>query len=361
MSTMKIGIDGSRAFKKERTGVEEYAYCLIRELALLWPTQEVVLYLKEDQEKQIDFPLPSKWRVKIIPFKNLWTQVGLSWEMLVSPPDRLFAPAHVVPFIHPLAIMTVHGLEYEHSPQSYSAYSRWLHRFLVKNGCFWAKKIIAVSEKTKKDLMHLYQIPESKIQVVHNGFSFFAGKTSAKKPAQPYLFFVGRIEQRKNVATVIRVFEKLKEKYAYPGKLILAGKFGFGHEKIQKQIENSLFSQEIEERGFVSEEEKWTLMQNADAMLYPSFSEGFGLPILEAQKAGVPIVASDIPSSWEVAGSSEFLFPSEDVEGMADFLQKILTNQNFKNQIITHGQKNIQRFSWKKCAQEAAGVILGEI
>lgn len=356
---MSIGLDGSRAFNQQRTGVEEYAYQTIRQLARLWADREVVLYLKRKQEWKIDFPLPKKWRIKFIPFSNFWTQMGLSWEILSNSPETLFCPAHVVPIIHPRSIMTVHGLEYEHSPEAYSLYSRLLHRFLVKRGCRWADKIIAVSEKTKQDLIELYQIDPRKIEVIHNGVSFFESRERLIFPEEKggHLFFVGRIEQRKNVGTVIKVFEILKQKYAYSGSLILAGKPGFGYEKIKKQIENSTFQKEIIEKGFVEEDEKWRLLSSADAVIYPSFSEGFGLPILEAQKAGVPIVASNIPSSREVAGGKDFLFPPEDAEKMAAWVVKVIKNKIFREKVIAAGRKNAEKYSWEKCAQKTAEIM----
>lgn len=357
---MRIGIDASRAFKKERTGVEEYAYHVIRQLAFLWPDKEVILYLKKGQEWQIDFPLGKKWRIKFIPFHNFWTQFGLSWEMLNEAPDRFFSPAHVVPLIHSQSIMTVHGLEYEHSPESYSWYSRKLHRFLIKNGCFWSKKIIAISKKTKKDLVELYKIDEKKIQVVYNGFSFPEKILNKKVSSEKFLLFIGRLEERKNVVKVIEVFELLKKKYKYQGKLILAGKKGYGYKKIQEKIQKSLFKKEIIKKGFVTEDEKWMLMKNTDAVIFPSFSEGFGLPILEAQKMNVPIVASKIPASLEIAGREDFLFPPEDGEGMAEMVNRILVDKKFKQRMLLDGQKNIQKFSWEKCAQKTAEVILRE-
>lgn len=355
---MKIGIDASRAFKKERTGVEEYAYQIIRQIASLWSDKEVILYLRRGQEWQIDFPLGKKWRIKFIPFDKFWTQLGLSWEMLREAPDRFFFPAHVVSLIHSTSLMTVHGLEYEHSPESYSWYSRRLHRFLIKNGCFWSKKIIAVSEKTKKDLMDLYKIDEKKIQVVHNGFSFPEKMPKENNFSKNFLLFVGRLEERKNVLKVIEVFEILKKKYNYQGNLILAGKNGYGYEKIQKKIQASSFKKEIIEKGFVTEDEKWILMKNTDAIIFPSFSEGFGLPILEAQKMNIPIVASKIQSFLEIAGREDFLFAPEDGEGMAKFVNKLLTDKKFKQKMLLDGQKNIQRFSWEKCAQETVQVII---
>ncbi len=165
---MTIGIDASRAFSKQRTGIEEYSYRVIENLRNYLPNEKVVLYLRKNQE--VDFELPKKWSVKKINCPRLWTQLGLSLEMLLHPVDVLFVPAHTVPFIHPKkTIVTVHGLEYEFCPTAYSWFERFYMRLTIKKSCAWASKIISVSENTKKDLIELYNVSEKKINVVYEG------------------------------------------------------------------------------------------------------------------------------------------------------------------------------------------------
>ena len=139
---MKIGIDGSRAFLKQRTGIEEYSYQVIRNLADKLNEHQVVLYVSTnyefgtnvritniEEDIKNDLSLPKNWSVKIIRCPRLWTQIGLSLEMLFHPVNVLFVPAHTVPIIHPKKIIvTIHGLEYEIMPQAYS----WWERFYMR-------------------------------------------------------------------------------------------------------------------------------------------------------------------------------------------------------------------------------------
>ena len=109
---MRIGIDASRAFQKNRTGIEEYSYQVIKNLMNKLNKHEVILYLRKNQT--VNFKLPDNWKIKIIRFPYLWTQLGLSLEMLLRPIDVLFIPAHTVPIISSEnTIVTIHGLEYE--------------------------------------------------------------------------------------------------------------------------------------------------------------------------------------------------------------------------------------------------------
>ena len=162
---MIIGIDASRAFLKDRTGIEEYSYQVIRHLTHEIENDQVVLYIRKNQK--VDFGIPKTWKIKTIHFYYLWTQIGLSLEMFFHPVEVLFIPAHTVPCIHPAnTIVTVHGLEYEFCSEAYSFLEIIYMRCSIKNSCRWAKTIIAVSENTKKDLIKLYKAPEEKIKVI---------------------------------------------------------------------------------------------------------------------------------------------------------------------------------------------------
>jgi len=377
---MTIGIDASRAFVKNKTGIEEYSYQVIKHLrdflkdepafAKATAGKQVILYLdpRINDKNSVDFDLPPNWKAKFLrtPF-FFWTQVRLSLEMLLKRADVLFVPAHTVPIIHPKnSIVVMHGLEFEFCPEAYSSFERFYMRWVIKSSCRWAKEIIAVSENTKKDLMKLYEVPEEKIKVIYEGISEFsqssafpllANTRNSSKPSFNYFLFIGRLEERKNICGIIEAFEILKEKYNLPHRLILAGKFGFGADVIKSKIANSKYKADIVLTGYVSEEEKWELLKSAEVFLFPSFYEGFGLPILEAQSAGVPVVTSNISSMPEVAGSGAVLVDPKNIEEIAESAQKLISDKSYKNDIIEKGLENVKRFSWDKCAEKIAKLI----
>ena len=364
---MIIGIDGSRAFIKNRTGIEEYSYQVIKNLRDKLKDGEVRIYLKKNQE--IDFDIPNNWKIKIIRWPRLWTQVGLSLEIFLHPVSVLFIPAHVVPIIHPVnTIVVVHGLEFEFVSEAYSFWARFYMRWSIKSSCRWAKRIIAVSENTKKDLMELYKVPKEKVKVVYEGYE----KTTPSQFTEPplllkegvgvvdkSLLFIGRLEERKNIVGIIKTFEILKEKYNIPHKLILAGQPGYNYENSKIKIRNSKFRDEIIETGYVSKKEKNELLNNAEVFLFPTFYEGFGLPILEAQAAGVPVIASKNSSIPEVAGDSAILVNPRKPEKMAEAVWKVLSDNNLRESLVEKGLGNVKRFSWEKCAEEIKEILSG--
>jgi len=152
---MKIGIQISSGLK-QKTGVEEYIYQLLRYLPKVddFKNHQFFLYNREN----------FKW-----PFKWGWTQIRLSWEMLKNKPDILFVPAHTYPLIHPRLVIAIQGLEFEAAPKTYGLIKRKVLRFLTKRNAKKANKIIVPSQTTKNDLIKFYKINPNKVFVIHHG------------------------------------------------------------------------------------------------------------------------------------------------------------------------------------------------
>jgi len=166
---MKIGIDASRAFLKERTGTEEYSYRLIKNLTKIYlPFCQFFLYVREDSEISID--LPDNFSVIRIKGEKLWTQMRLCWHLWRNPVDVLFVPSHTIPFIHPKkTIVVVHGLEFKACPECYSFKDRIVLEINTMISLQFSKKIIVPSENTKKDLIRFYKMKPKKIEVINHG------------------------------------------------------------------------------------------------------------------------------------------------------------------------------------------------
>lgn len=366
---MTIGLDGSRAFLKYRTGIEEYSYQVVKHLRDSVPENiQVRLYVRKKiafDEKgkfywkfpDIDFTLPTRWELAGLWAPRFWTQIRLSLEMLFRPVDTLLIPAHTVPVIHPAhTVVVVHGLEYEMSPESYSLWERFYMSISIRYSVRVAKKVIAVSENTKNDLQKLYRVPAEKIIVISEGFikSEVSGATK-----QNTILFIGRLEERKNVLRIIDAFEKIQEQSSGEYRLVLAGKSGYGYETIQKKINQSKWKKNIQELGYVSAEQKNKLLREAKVFFFPSLYEGFGLPILEAQAVGTAVLTSNTSSLPEVAGDGAWYVNPIDMNEMVEKLQKLLTlSESEYREVIEKGYKNLERFSWEKCAQNIARELI---
>jgi len=378
---MRIGIDVSRAFIKEKTGTEEYSYQLIRNLAMMdLKSHQVFLYARKNPI--IDFSLPSNFKLKIIPISKFWTQIGLASEMMKNRPDILFVPSYAVPQIHPAkTVVTIHGLEYKHFPECYSVRERLFLELNTKLSIKWSSKIIVPSESTKKDLIKFYGVDVEKIKVVYHGIwsqKFIKSKVHKVKNNKFNILFIGRLEKRKNLVNLIKAFEIFKKSYKNPPnplfqrgnrtpplvkgaggiKLTLAGKAGFGFEKIKTTIQKAQFKKDIVLKNYISEEEKDELYKNTDLFILPSFYEGFGLPVLEAMNYGVPVICSNVSSLPEVAGDAALLVDPNNIEEISGAMGKVFSDDNLKNKMIEKGFENVEKFSWEKCARETIKELL---
>ena len=377
---MLIGIDASRGFLKKRTGVEEYSYQIIKALTKVDSQNQYILYLngQENGEVARGIAWPSNFKFKNIPFPRLWVHLALCLMAWRDKLDVLFIPAQAMPIFYPRkTVVTLHGLEYEHYPESYSAwrrfYLRWTTRFSLKH----AAKIIAVSENTKKDLIKKYGGDAEKIKVVYHGFNFNASLRALNREVQGvaipssgnniiysnqnrslklFLLTIGRLEKRKNIINLIKAFELLKRD-GWSGKLVLVGKPGYGYSEIKKAILGSSYQEDIIEKGYVPEEEKWQILQSATAFIFPSFYEGFGMPLLEAFAAGVPVAASDISSLPEIGGDACVYFNPDNVNDIARKIKEVLENESLRQNLIQKGKSRLQNFSWEKCTRETLRVL----
>jgi glycosyltransferase involved in cell wall biosynthesis len=237
-------------------------------------------------------------------------------------------------------------------------------RFSIRFSCATAKKVICVSENTKRDVMRLYNTPEEKIQVIYEGYEEKYQIPNTKyqinphfQTQKPYLLFIGRLEERKNIVRMIEAFEILKEKYNIPHQLVLVGKPGYGYARIEQKVASSKVKNEIREMGYVTEEEKWGLLQGADVFLFPSRYEGFGIPVLEAQSMGVPVVTANTSSLPEIAGAGAVFIDPLSGESIAEGMYQVLSDKGLRDGIIAKGLENVKRFSWQKCAEEVALLI----
>ncbi len=367
---MLIGIDASRGFLHSRTGVEEYSYQLLRALAVLSTSHRFLLYLNGEENIKVaqEINWPDNFLINNIPRRRFWVHTRLGPQARRDRVDVLFVPAQAMPLSNPVpTVVTLHGLEYEHYPESYSRGRRLYLRFSTKFSLRHARKIIAVSENTKKDLVKIYHGDPQKIQVVYHGYdatypitdgvSSFSALNPLDHPYANFILAIGRLEKRKNIITLIRAFERVREKSNWPGQLVLIGKPGYGYAEIKKAILNSSYRESILEKGYVCEEEKWHYLQKADVFVFPSLYEGFGLPLLEAFAAGTAVVSSNAASLPEVGGDACLYTDPLDPQEMSEQILKILENQKTRERLQKYAAERIKMFSWEKCARETLAVF----
>lgn len=400
---MIIGIDASRALTKEKTGTEHYAEQIIWHLSKIDKKNQYILFseiLPSKDSLLAKFPKNFCW--KIIPGGFLWTQIKFSWYLLFwkNKLDVLFVPSHTIPLIYPKkTVVTIHDFGFNYQPELYAKhpigpenpiikmffeigarvatwgkfgnseydYHRWAMSHAIKN----ATSLIAVSHDTKTDAIKLYHANPAKITVIYHGFDKdrFVPLAKSKHAREakkltaehkPYIFFVSRLEEKKNVYKMLKAFIKLKKEKGISHKFVLAGKPGLGYKRIKDLILNQTdkIKKDIIELGYVSDYHLPIYLQNADLFFFCTNFEGFGLPVIEAQACGVPVVCSNITSLPEVIGDSALLADPRSVDDMAKKVYQVIHNRDLHTKLIKKGFSNIKRFSWEKSAHQTLDVIL---
>ena len=366
---MLIGIDASRTVTDRPTGTEVYSRCLIRALLAISAHHRFRLYFRSDPPDDL-FPGNRLGRAEMraIPFPRLWTHIRLSWEMARCPPDVLFVPAHVLPLFRPRAsIVTVHDLGYLYFPQAHP----WRQRVYLDLSTRWntqvAAHILADSEATKSDLVARYNALPDKITVAHPGRDETLGPV--RDPAEieaakascgidgDYFLYVGTLQPRKNLARIISAFAALKLKAAPCPVLVLAGKRGWLYDDLFAQVRRQGLEGKVLFPGYISDKDKAALMSGALAFVFPSLYEGFGLPVVEAQSCGCPVIASTTSSLPQVAGDAALLVDPHDVAAITAAMQRVAGDPALRERLVERGFVNARRFSWTACARTVLGAV----
>jgi len=419
---MRLGLDCRTILNPksgEQAGVGYYTYYLAKNLLAQDTKNHYVLFF-DDHFKDFGEFEGDRVKIKTFPFYQYKKYLPVTYsQMLISAflkrekLDLLHSPANIIPlFYNQPAVVTVHDLAIykypEFFPKKFLSRQAFATRVLVPQTLKKAQKIIAVSKNTKKDIIELFGVPEEKIVVIYEGIVGFneqsnlalADLRSRFGILGRYLLFIGTIEPRKNITTLVRAFRNLLLSYESPAKdlqLIIAGAKGWNNEAIFKAISDAnasiigqksrrsgrerrrgldfrsvgrrqregdrrnnqerRSSESIKYLGYISQAEKQTLLKSAMAFIFPSLYEGFGLPVLEAMNAGAPVITSKVGSLPEIAGRQAALLidPNKEAQ-LTEAISQLLTDEGQREFLKIKGQERSKDFSWEKCARETLAV-----
>ena len=405
---MTIGFDGSRAFIPDRTGTENYSYQLLKVLAKIDKKNKYIVYVRPNYSsnkvrsyhKNINIlkvssrmrsnnnEWPRNFQFKEISWPRFWTQGGLAIQTFKDNIDVLFIPAHTLPLVRKpglKTVVTVHDLGSEYLPSMHQLKQRLYLSIIQRYQLRTATKLIAVSNATKDDLISRVGCDPKKIEVVYEGydkklFRPIKDNTLANRlinyNLQPktYFLFVGTIQPRKNLERVIKAFAKYssnevrsylknyntsKESSRMHSnnnkiQLIIAGSKGWMSDEIYRLPKKLGIEDKVKFLGYVPEKDLPALYCGAKALTFPSLFEGFGLPILEAQACGCPVLTSNVSSMPEVGGKGALYVNPYSVE---DIIRGIREIRRIRGELIKVGFENVKRFSWEKCARETLEVL----
>jgi glycosyltransferase involved in cell wall biosynthesis len=285
--------------------------------------------------------------------------------------DRLslFHSQYVLPVHLPCkSVLTIHDILFEKYPQFFPRFHGGLMKYFVPLSAKRADRIISVSEFTKREICEYYGVAEDKVTVIHEGASdVFAPikdrdlllRTLKKYNIRTkYLLFVGRIEPRKNIVGVLKAFDYLRKRGHTETCLVIVGHQDriFRERRLFTEIKTMGLENDVLFTGGVSEEDLCALYSGAEALVYPAFAEGFGLPVVEAMASGTPVITSNTTALNEVAGNAAILVDPHSHGEIAEAIENLLSDESLKNELAQKGLDRAKKFRWEETAKETVEV-----
>lgn len=383
---MNIGIDINPLLTSPRTGVGEYTFELLNALFVLDKKNQYFLFSNsfsknpDDEmwdQKNVHF-IHTRVPNKIFHLFMQLTRRPYIDELIVKQYEKKnkVKIGHLDIFFSPnigfsslsqkcKKILTVHDLSFELFPDCFSLKMRLWHKLLrPKKQCTKAEIIFVPSENTKRDIVDIYNISPEKIHVLHLGQSevFALPKEYSSDHLrlikekyhlpEKYILFLGTLEPRKNIENVIEAFSLFQQEFPIPAgeyTLVIAGTNGWKYKRIQKSIQKT---KQVKHIGYVFEEDKPILYTSAALFVYPSFYEGFGLPVLEAMGSGVPVITSNRSSLPEITSGAAYLVDPHSVEEIKTGMERILFSEGVSHNFVQKGLVQAQKFDWNQTAQK---------
>lgn len=264
----------------------------------------------------------------------------------------------------------IHDLNFVHYPKDLPLRNRLYYRFYFKKFARKAKQVLAVSKFTKEDIINTYQIPEDKISILPLGAKNVFSPLSIQEimhcrdtwsKGEAYFFFVGSMHRRKNIVRLLQAFNLFKMKNQSNTKLILAGNIMWQNAEIKNCLQKLQYKDEIIFTGRVDDERLKLLLGAARALVFVPVFEGFGLPIVEAFQAGVPVICSNTSSMPEVAGDAALLVNPFDINEIAAAMTSLDGNEDLRHQLVEKGNTQKLKYNWHNTAVELYHAIIKTI
>lgn len=374
---MKIGFD-TRCLEEERiSGVGEYILELLKNILAVDKKNKYIIFsnsFKQKNNRHFEWiKKHSNARLKRFSFPNKFLNFlfwYLNWpkiNQMIGNTDIFFAPN--INFLAvgkdcPL-VVTFHDLSFERYPEFFSLKTRLWHEYFVnpRRIAHAAEKIIAVSESTKQDLEEIYKLNPQKIKVVYHGISNDFRVIDRNDPKllevqkkynlpHKFIFYLGNVEPRKNISSIVEAHKSFVSKGSEFSKykLVLAG-------NISTLCRNITRKENVITCGYIERRDRPAVYNLASLFVYPSFFEGFGLPVLEAMACGTPVITSHNSSIPEVTGDAAVLVNPSRPHQIFEAIQSLLTDEKLYDKMKEKGLKQAKKFSWKKCAKETLKVF----
>lgn len=364
---MKIAVNTRFLIKNKLEGIGWFTYETLKELAKQHPECEFIFLFDRPYDAEFIFS-PNVTPVLLFPQARhpflwyWWFEVSVNAALKKIKPDIFISTDNFLSLRSKMnTLLVAHDIAYEHYPEHIDGLTLWYYKRYFPKYLQKAKRVVTVSQYTKDDIVKLYHIPASKIDVIYNGANeLFKPATEGEKAAAKktyalgnnYFIYIGAIQPRKNVKNLLLAFDAFKKNKPSAVKLLIAGRKAWDTEETILAYEGMQFKNDVIFLGHLLKDGLAKVTAAATALVYPSFYEGFGIPIVEAMNCDVPVITSNVTSMPEVAGDAGLLVDPHSVDDIANAMTQLYFDAALRDKLIANGRIQRQKFSWQKTAEK---------
>ena len=358
---MNIAVNTRLLLKNRIEGIGRFAFESLKELVKQRPKDQFYFYFDRPYDPEFIFakniiPVVVHPQARHPILWEIWFNYMLPYYFKKHKIDLFFSPElYLSEKTNIPQIAVFHDINYIHQPNLVSG---WGGRYIVKKTPLYAEKatkILTVSEFSAKDIENTLGVNKNKLSVCYNGISDVFQKTKDTSPVQqPYFLVFGAINPRKNIVNILKAFDLFKQKDQQNHLLIFIGKKMDWTAEMQDTLDQMTFKTSVQFLGRQSDETACTYLNHAQALLYVSLFEGFGLPIIEAQQCGCPVITSNTSCLPEISGQAALIVNPLDITSIAQAIKSLEkdANNTLRIDYIAKGFENVKRFNWTEVAHK---------
>jgi len=364
---VRIGID-CHTVGSGVGGNETYVVHLVRALAAIDGRNEYRLYFTRPSPVISELAArPNFTAVRLAPHTPfVRIPVSLPVELKRHPVDVLHVQYISPPFERTPIVNMVHDLAVLHMPQLFPRLQVWRQRLLLPGSVRRAARVLTPSQFCKDEIVRTFAVPPARVVVTPEGVSdhFQRVENPARDRAlarygiaPPYLLFVGNIQPRKNLRGLLDAFALLKRRERIPHRLVVVGRKAWLYAGVFAQVRELDVESDVRFISYVPDSDLPALYSGADALVYPSLCEGFGLPPLEAMRCGTPALVSDRPAFPEVLGDAALMVDPTQPEDIATGILAVLHDPDLRRKLVARGGERARRYRWEDTARRTLAVF----
>lgn len=364
----RIGID-ARFYGPEQKGLGRYTQEVVDGVTNIGRENEYVIFLSKANYGKFVTDNPKVKKVLAdIKWYSLSEQILMPLIIRRAKVDLMHFQHFNVPlFCFKKYIVTIHDLILiKHPTQRASTLGPWLYRLkntayriVIRIATRRAKKIIAVSEYTRRDIIKQFNVDPDKVVVTYEGVTRRISRPinqNDKKVVlrynihKPFLLYVGNAYPHKNLEKLIQNFPEIKEK-SYDLQLVLVGKDDYFYSRLKKLAKTNKYASDVIFPGFIEDNHLVSLYSQAEVYVFPTLFEGFGLPPLEAMQYGCPVLSSNRTCLPEILGGAALYFDPQNTIQLVNQTIKLLSNQDLRSDLVKRGYQQVKKYSWQECSR----------